>query len=166
MAGVFLRINVSGMDKIGANLKARASKAIDLRPAFDAIADDFAQREKVLFNRGGSVSGFRKWAPLSKAYRERKVAAGYPADTLVRTGALRASLSVRSHPYFVYRATRSWMKIGTSVPYASYHQTGTRRMPAREPIRITDTQRKTWAKIIERHIFGRTSKDPSVSLEA
>jgi phage gpG-like protein len=83
------------------------------------------------FDAQGAGPQAGSWAPLSTSYAKWK-AAHYPGQpTLVRTGALRAALT---GPGSNARRDVSGdsLEFGTTgLPYASFHQTGTGRMPAR-----------------------------------
>lgn len=77
------------------------------------------------------------WAPLapSTLMRRRKGRASFSGSgnkKLQDSGLMRESFrGGRGH---VSRKTASSIEVGTSVFYAEHHQTGTRRMPAREII--------------------------------
>lgn len=82
-----------------------------------AYASNFA-------SRGGEVGG---WAP----YGAWSVRAGQPA-ALVRTGRLMESLtSLRGAPNDIGPKSATF---GTDVPYAGFHQDGTREMPMRKVV--------------------------------
>lgn len=80
----------------------------------------------------GPVSG--DWAALSPSYAEWKAGHAPGSPLLVLSGRMRAALTSASSP----GALRQWdstnFTYGTAgVQYASFHQTGTGRMPARPP---------------------------------
>lgn len=77
----------------------------------------------------GPIAG--SWAPLSVSYAKWKQAHFPGQPTLVRTGALRAALTGpgAGARRDVSGDTLSFGTVG--IPYASFHQTGTGRMPAR-----------------------------------
>lgn len=82
----------------------------------------------------GARSGSR-WAALSPGYAAWKAEHAPGKGILVLSGALKASL-VGDGAGSVVRATATSLEIGTTVPYAMYHQTGTRHMPQRPPLRV------------------------------
>ena len=86
--------------------------------------------------RGRGNSG--SWAPLSVAYAKWKQA-NYPGKPLLeRSGALRAGLT-QSGPNARRDVTGNELTFGTvGVPWASYHQTGTAKMPARAVFDFAD----------------------------
>lgn len=74
------------------------------------------------------------WAALSTRYAEWKSKVAPGAPKLVLSGNLREALSSSSAPGALRDVSGESLTFGTSgVPYASFHQTGTRRMPARPP---------------------------------
>lgn len=81
---------------------------------------------------GGPARG--SWAQLTPAYEAWK-SVHYPgAPILVRTGALQDALTHSGSPHAARDWSSSMFNFGTSgLPYASFHQTGTRRMKDRPP---------------------------------
>lgn len=74
------------------------------------------------------------WAQLSPPYARWKEANFPGQPILVRTGALRAALTEGGAPGALRDVSSDSLAFGTAgVPYASYHQTGTGRMPSRPP---------------------------------
>jgi phage gpG-like protein len=98
-----------------------------LAPVFEeAIDEQFAARG------AGPMSG--AWAPLTKDYAEWK-SGRYPGMPLLElTGELRAALTTSSAPSSYRQWGANEFSFGTmGLEYASYHQVGTGRMPARPP---------------------------------
>lgn len=122
----------------------------DFRPLWDKIVGSFRRIEAEQFgSEGGTGSG--GWRPLSPQYAAWK-AQHYPgAPILVRKGALKASL-VGITGYTIDRRTPDSLLIGTSIPYALYHQKGTGRMPARKPIELSMANRDEWTKMTHRFL--------------
>lgn len=96
----------------------------------------------------GGASG-TSWAALSPAYAAWKRKQFPGKGILVRSGALKASLASKDAAGAIFRATPTDLEVGTSVPYARYHQYGTRErigflqlgtlgsgMPQRPPMRV------------------------------
>lgn len=77
-------------------------------------------------------SGFRKevdpykkkWQPLSPATISEKERKGYPLKILTRTGTMRSSVR--------YVVKNRSVQIVVDTKYATFHQTGTRKMPKRQ----------------------------------
>ncbi len=86
------------------------------------------------FDAQGAGPQAGSWAPLSVSYARWKEA-HYPGQpTLVRTGKLADALADSGAPGARRDISGDSLTFGTSgLPYASFHQTGTGRMPARPP---------------------------------
>lgn len=91
-----------------------------------AAEDQVAQFD--LYSSGGGT-----WAPLAPSTVAEKKAEGFPPDKVVRTYALRNSLTPDGSMH-VCRMIADGIEVGTSDPIAEYHQNGTERMPARPPV--------------------------------
>ena len=116
-----LNLSVEGEKSLRAVLQVRIDKIKDLRPAWELIRDDFAARER----RWLDSEGERTFAKLSDAYGRWK-ARNYPGRPILRlTGLLRRSLTQPGDPEFLYVPERLRVTLGTTVPYARWHQRGT-----------------------------------------
>jgi phage gpG-like protein len=123
----------------------------DATPAFKAMAD---YQTKVVnarqFREQGSVET-GKWSPLSPPYARWKARVRPGRPLLVFDGDLKREMTVPGQG--VYDVWRSGMRVGTDIPYATYHQNGTPGMPARPLIgtaRRQDT--REFGKILQRWI--------------
>lgn len=110
------------------------------RDRFAPFFYDQVQRDFIL--EGGNSGA--SWAPLSPEYAKWKASRFPNAGILVRSTALKTSLSGPTAAFAVFQPGPTSLEIGTSVPYAMAHQMGThgglmglRGMPARPPIRMT-----------------------------
>jgi phage gpG-like protein len=106
----------------------------DLRGVWPDVDEYLRTALRQLFEKEGARGGPR-WAKLTKAYKAWKDS-NYPGrPILVLTGALKESLTEEDGDH-IFEPDRLGMTLGTSVPYARYHQTGTRTMRPRPPIRF------------------------------
>ena len=157
-----ISLDIAGVKQVNRALLLSAAAVKDLRPVWEDIYDDFLTSERSVFAAEGNVGSQTRemgsggswgpWEPLNVDYAARKQAKGYGSKILVRTGRLRDSLTERSHADAVFQPRALGASLGTRVPYAGYHQTGTSRMPAREPIRITEVQARRWMRLIQKFI--------------
>lgn len=140
MAAVF-QLEVDGAKEI-AFAVSRFSDAIqDYRPAWEETADYLGQVTERRFDQHGPG-----WAPLSPAYAAWK-SANYPGrGILVRTGRMRASMGD------VQRISPMSLEWGTSVPYAVFHQRGTRKMPQRKVIQLEPDDARYIHRVMQRYI--------------
>lgn len=86
------------------------------------------------------------WSPLAQSTIEQKRRLGYPDSILTRTGDLRKS--------FDFNARGKTLTIESYSPYAGFHQTGTRKMPARKLLPDdgdTEPNLKMLAKLLKAH---------------
>lgn len=118
----------------------------DQTPALRRIADDFREMIARQFATEGRAEG-TPWAPLAPSTLRRRRARSSPI--LQSSGALLRSLSLAGAAGHVERLEDQSLAIGTSVPYALFHQTGTRRgLPARPIIVISGARSERWMEIV------------------
>lgn len=134
-----------------------ADRLGDLRPFWNRFADALANYNKRVFNSEGKFGG-AGWAPLSPDYGAWK-AVNYPGKTILRrTDTLYDSLTKR--PFGIENLTGSVARFGTDVPYAGYHQTGTRFMPARPFMPDKPVMRTVMAvearRLLRQHVMKST----------
>ncbi len=103
------------------------------------------------FDRSGAHEGLPAWAPLSARYARYK-ARRYPgAPILVRSGRLRDALAeITNDTIATIEPTR--LVYGTSVPYAIYHQRGTRKMPARPILRLSNPLKSRLMRLLRDYL--------------
>jgi phage gpG-like protein len=132
---VEVTIQIEGEEELARSFGLMSGAVNDWRPYWPDIAAVFYISESARFSSGG----FGAWPPLSAGYASWK-AKHYPGQPiLVRSGALRESLTSRSGAGAIYEESPLELNLGTNIPYAQYHQTGTSRMPARPPEGLNDT---------------------------
>lgn len=131
------------------NLTRFQQRVEDATPAMrEVVRQVKSGRNTDMFRNGGPPS--KRWKPLDPGYRAWK-ARHYPgAGTLVRTGRLRDSLTVAGQG--VETAGPRSATIGTRVPYAKYHQRGTRSMPARPIVDQDRDVQRLVTKIMQRWV--------------
>lgn len=141
-----LRFAGDGFDPFEAVLTRFENNAQDAEPAFQKMADHFAQMNNKQFDsEGGHYGG--GWDPLKPQYAKWKATKRPGKGILEFDGLLRESLTQR--PFGVDEVTGTGMTVGTGVEYARYHQDGTDDMPARELLgRPTREDTKMWAKMM------------------
>lgn len=98
------------------------------------------------FREEGTHKG--QWDQLKQSTQLQRARMGYPPahPILVRTGTLKSSIIKRTHSKHILDAHKKWMEIGTKVPYAIYHQTGTSKMAQRMMVAV---DAKTFSRMIE-----------------
>jgi phage gpG-like protein len=124
----------------------------DQQPALAAIADDFREMIAEQFASQGGAEG-TPWAPLAPSTLRRRRAS---PSILYATGALLRSLTEPGAAGHVAELEDQSLTLGTRLPYALYHQTGTRRLPARPIIVLSEARAERWTEIVRREIEGST----------
>lgn len=147
-------------DRVKRMIREMRERAEDVSPAWDALLTWFAEQNfEQWLSRGGRYR--TTWAPLAPSTKAEKFRKGLPLHPLIRTGKLVNSLAHR--PLKIEHMTGSEVTAGTDVPYAHFHQTGTRYMPRRvlfSPAQIRKEQAATtavanWIIKGERRVGGR-----------
>ena len=159
MAGYALPGNQLFVDK----LEAMTARAANPKPVFESMIVTFHQVEEAKFNASGPG-----WAPLSPLTMATKDREGYGDEpTLVRTHDLWDSLIGVGSDHF-QRVTPFGWESGTTLPYASFHQTGTTHgretMPARPVVDLTPGVIVLFTEMMSSYItHGNANKFPGKS---
>ena len=146
---------LAGGEVLEEHLTAIEDRAADMAPAWEAIVKSFHALERERFDQNGPG-----WLPLAAstvADRERK--GSNPDQILQDTGLLLASLEGGSGSYVI--ETPVSVEVGTTVPYAHWHQTGGTRLhasgagwpPQRKIVNVDEKLAAEWAGIVEGWIF-------------
>lgn len=159
---IHLRFEVDGDVQLSRALDMVADELEDLSPAFERMAEDFYTTQWQVFAKEGGHEGLKPWAPLSERYEAWKER-HYPGrPILVLTGRLRAALTTPNARGAIKQVTADTLILGAHVPVkggwnlAALHQQGTRKMPARPPLRLTEPQKKRWVKYMHEHVWSES----------
>ena len=129
-------------------------RVTDLREAWPAVDRFTSRMYRKQFASEGSYLG-TPWKPLKpKTLKARNRPGGNRGGILRDTNRLWASLTKPRAPEGITRFGRTEYQRGTTVPYARFHQQGTKHLPERPlhpdplPLKI----RETFAAMIRRHL--------------
>lgn len=148
-----LRVDIDGLDQLEKTFDGIHDRSTHLRPAFEAIGDDFRDLMGRIFStRGLAVGG---WQGLTPKYAARKRRARPNAPPGVFDGVLRRSLTVEGARYARQRIEEHAITLGTRAPHAHLFHDGRRRQRARRLIPRRDQMRQRWAPIVADHVAGR-----------
>lgn len=156
--GVKISFAVEGGTELLRTLAVKASAIKDLTPAWDQIEKKVQAFQKRVFLNKGSDSGLSPWARLKDSTVRGKVRDGFGQwanHPLIRTQALFKSWTTPGGPASVRYKEPLFFAMGIDegqLPYAKFHQYGTRHMPAREHLRFPDQLRRDIVRIIQRHL--------------
>jgi phage gpG-like protein len=117
-------------------------------PELMSIADDFREMIAQQFASEGLAEG-TPWAALAPSTLRHRRAS---TSILYQTGALLRSLTEPGAAGHVEELEGYSITLGSQLPYASYHQNGTRRMPARPIIVLSGTRAERWTEIVRQEI--------------
>lgn len=146
-----LIIEHAGDQQIARDLLRIDARVMDARPAFAQIINDLERIEGRQFDsQGGYGSG--GWQPLAAATVARKQAQGLDPRILHAKGDLSGSLTGKGGDG-LREVFPSSMAFGSRVPYAKYHQTGTGRMPQRQPLELPEGDRRAIPRTLQRYFF-------------
>jgi len=134
-----VRVNVLGEKIVQRNLNAMAAQAVNMRGPLSDAADLVLQSNELSFNVEGPG-----WAPLADSTVQRR---GSAHPILEHSGRMKRSLTRRGGESRI-RIQGDLLSIGSKVPYAAFHQTGTRRMPAR-PLQMTESTKRRIVELCE-----------------
>jgi phage gpG-like protein len=154
-----LEFTVFGERQLARALSRFGEGVRDVRPAWEDMANEFIRIEREQFVSSGGRSG--GWRPLSPAYAASKPA-GRPI--MVLSGDLRRSLTQQGGQN-IREIRPEEMRLGTRVPYAIFHQQGTRRMPARRVVDLSEDDRRNWVRILQRY-FVRLARQAGLESAA
>ena len=157
MSGL-LTFEVMGDKQVSRSFSRFSNEVKDLTDAFREIVKDFREIvEKKQFESEGSY-GSGGWKPLALSTLLQKRRKGYPDAILEASGRMKRSLTGNTGDT-IEEVKRLSVRMGTSVSYARYHQKGTRYMPARPLIQLTEGDKTRWTKIIHRYLVGLIKKE-------
>jgi phage gpG-like protein len=96
------------------------------------------------------------WKPLAASTVTEKAKKGLAPEILQATGRLKDSLTRRFDPEHVERLSPDSLTFGSLVPYGIFHQTGTSRMPQRQPVALTEGDKVRLVKEMQAVLIGRS----------
>lgn len=149
MARLRITLAVEGEVQLDRTLARFTDAVSDAAPVWEVLANRFAALERRQFaSEGAYASG--GWTPLSPRYAAWK-ARRYPGKPILeRTGELKRSLTER--PFGVEVIEAGFMVVGSGTDYGRYHQAGGGTLPQRRPVELPESERRTWARLIQRFI--------------
>lgn len=129
--GTMVKVDGRSLTQVRRKLHDMRRRADNLTAAWEVLLDWFAHQERLQFGTRGTRWG-TPWRELAPVTVHEKRELGYTTDILVRDSTLLRSLADR--PLRIERILPHEVTAGTNVPYAHFHQSGTKYMPRRELI--------------------------------
>ena len=150
---VIISFEVFGDKQVERELLRLSDAAADMRPAGERFMEYMRSVERTQFDSQGRT-GSGGWAPLKPRTVASKAARGLDPRILRATDRLRKSLTNKTSPDHIEEINADSFFFGSRVSYGSFHQTGTRRMPQRRPVELSERNRRAVVKIIQSHLIG------------
>jgi hypothetical protein len=150
---VTVSVEVFGDVVVERELLRFSRAAENMRPAGEEFMDYMRGVEREQFNTQGA-SGSGGWAPLKRATVAQKAKRGLDSRILRATDNLFESLTSRGHPDHIEKISADEWFFATRDKKARFHQKGTRKMPARRVIELSERNRRDAVKIVQRHLMG------------
>lgn len=138
-------INPNAFPRLRTMNQALAISDGDYRgPVLTVIGQVHRKQELRIFATQGTAGASGAWPKLSPAYAKRKRKAGFGSRILVRTGAMKATLTQAGGPGY----HQSFQRVGALAVFllggfsriAGYHRRGTPPLPRREMLQKTQAQ--------------------------
>ncbi len=133
-------LNLKNAERLDSALAGVMGQIKDWRGAWPTVSDKLTEIEAQLFDFAGATGGHVKWADLKPTYARAKQRKWGQAPILQASGRLRDSLAGQSSER-IDTHEPLLLRWGTEVPYAVFHQTGTRKMVARQILDFTSENR-------------------------
>lgn len=149
MAKAQITITVDGVDQFNRAFSRLDANFDDLTPIWPDVRDYFWEIEKEQFDSEGEKGGSGRWKSLSARYNKQKIKRyGAGKKILEASGTLMKSLT-GNNPGTYYSTTKKEIAVGTTIPYGIYHQRGEGNLPKREPISLSNDQKRKLSKVIQ-----------------
>lgn len=116
--------NIRQLQGVARRIRAIGVRSEDMGRAGRKMAEIVAKSNRRQFSTKGAYYG-TPWKPLKPRTLMEKMAQGFPADPLVRTGAMKREFT--SLPMGVQEITRTSVRLGGKSKISRYQQYGTHR---------------------------------------
>lgn len=141
---------IEGEEQLVRRLRNIGAGVKDWTDAFHEAADRLQGifEDDVFASEGGKIG--ERWQPLKPQYLAQKVAAGYPADILIKTGLMKSS--------FKNDVKKDQATIYNTSPYFKYHQSRSSRtvIPRRIMMKLGNPQKEIVVKIFHTYWYKKT----------
>jgi len=152
--GLILDVEVDGGVGFTRHLRKFEASVNDFTPLWNRFRRTFYYTELLQFASEGAYNQ-SGWAKLSPAYGRWKEKNFPGRPILVLSGDLKASLTSAQARGSYFKSELKQMEIGSRIPYGIYHQAGSARMPARQPIYLSAFSAKAYTDQIIQWIRGQ-----------
>ena len=158
MAKFDIRLTPESKRKI--NALAKAGK-IDLRPTLSVIGIGYRKEVRAIFDKQQPRGEGQRWDPLSEQYAKWKEKHFPGRPLLVRTGALRDSMTIQGATGNITIISKTSATFGSLLSYGIYHDSDeprTSNLPRRNFSDPSDRRMEIWDAQIEKEIIKNFEK--------
>lgn len=146
--------DVFGEKVVARRLLRLGTRALAPEPILKVIAAQMRDQMEELFDTEGGSGSEGGWEPLAAATVAYKAREGLSPKILQATEEMRNSLTEEGLNH-IEIIQRDELIFGTSDPKAKFHESGTRNMPARDPLDIlTEGNIRGYVREVQRYIMG------------
>jgi len=146
-------ISVKNAKSIDLAFGGLVAKIRDWRGLWPAVINQLSKAEERAFSTQGALTEHGEWQKLSPDYEKAK--RKKYGDQMIETASSRLRDSLTGMTGETIEVLEPLhMRWGTSVPYAMWQQTGTRKMPARRLMDFTEEDRVVIQKQIQREAIN------------
>lgn len=143
---------------ISRQLAAWNASITTMAPAWEQVGNKLLNDFAANFSQeGGFFGGFSKWPALRPSTVADRLRHGYSGahPILQRTGELHWSATLKGASDNVFQVGTNSLVVGSANPYAGFHQTGTRRMPARPIVGVGWQQTSQIVDILNQYVTAQ-----------
>jgi hypothetical protein len=156
-------ITVTGTERNARRIMAVGERALDYRPIFSVLSDDWDELVDEQFETEGRRSLPGGWRRLSESRIKQKAAQDLDPRIMHATLALRNSLTKKGARGSIRRIRPHLLLRGTSIFYAPYHHNPSSgsRLPRRPIYIFTNRDRAAWHDVMQDFIISGRVRSPS-----
>lgn len=151
-------IKLTPKSKLKIDALARAGK-VDLRPSLNVVGIGYRKEVNMIFNRQQPRGEGARWPQLSPEYAAQKERQFPGSPILVKTGALKSSMTSKGAPDNISLIAKTSAVFGSSISYGIYHDEGGEKIPRRNFSEPSDRRMKIWIDQIERSLIHNFEKN-------
>lgn len=156
---VVLQIETIGTERVVRGFNRFGDQMRDLREPFQEISEDFFKAEEKNFRAKGTPQLFRPLSPKYAAWKKKH----FPGKPIMRlTDRLINSLTGKNQADAqdtIRLIGKKAAEFGTAVPYAHRHQAGTKGMPKRKIVQLTEKIKRRWMYIMHQWVVRKAKED-------
>lgn len=137
---------------------AKASR-LDMRPVLKVVGIGYRKEVKSIFQKQQPRQSGLRWVPLSPDYATWKEKHFPGQPLLVRTGALKRSMTEKGATGNLTLIGTTSAVFGSTIPYGVFHDEGTSRLPKRNFSEPSERRAIIWRGQISRDIAKQFERE-------